>query len=191
MIVTPILQFAHSMAEKAINPGDIALDMTMGNGNDTVFLANCVGETGHVYAFDIQDDALHNTKQKIIDSGMARANISLVKDCHSRFDTHIEVADLARVKAVLFNLGYLPGGDHALCTAGDTTVFALEKLLEHLQKSAVIILVCYPGHPEGAVECERVLGFCKNIPTECAKVMRYEVLNSKNPAPFVLAIEKK
>lgn len=191
MILTPILSFAHDLLEKALNTGDIAFDMTMGNGNDTVFLAKCVGETGRVYAFDIQDDALHKTKQKIMDLKISESNISLVKDCHSRFETHIAAPDLAHVKAVVFNLGYLPGGDHTLCTASETTIEALKKLLELIQKSAVIILVCYPGHPEGAVECEHVLAFCKSIPTDCAKVLRYEVLNSKNPAPFVLAIEKK
>ena len=44
-----ILPYARILLEKAVSPGDIAIDATAGNGHDTLFLAKLVGENGHVY----------------------------------------------------------------------------------------------------------------------------------------------
>ena len=42
--------------------GDYVVDATIGNGYDTLFLAKLVKESGHVFGFDIQEQALINTK---------------------------------------------------------------------------------------------------------------------------------
>ena len=34
-----------------LGEGDVAVDFTMGNGGDTLFLSKTVGESGRVYAF--------------------------------------------------------------------------------------------------------------------------------------------
>ena len=47
---------------KHLKEGDTAVDFTMGNGNDTLFLSKAVGESGKVFAFDIQEDALISTR---------------------------------------------------------------------------------------------------------------------------------
>ena len=60
-----ILPFAHSLLSGCLKTGDIAVDGTMGNGNDTLFLAQLVGETGKVYAFDIQAAALLATERRL------------------------------------------------------------------------------------------------------------------------------
>lgn len=189
MIIEPILSYAHSLVEKALKPGDTAIDMTLGNGNDSLFLAKCVGEKGKIYGFDIQDDALHNAKFKIMESGISGENITLTCSCHSHWGSFVLPEDLEKVGAVLFNLGYLPGGDKTICTHENTTLLALGSLLEKLKTKAIIVLVCYPGHPQGAYESEAVLAFCKTISRKRGKVLRYELLNCEKPAPFVLAIE--
>ena len=191
MTLEPIIDFAHNIIKNHVSIGNTVLDMTAGNGHDTVFLAKLVGESGRVFAFDIQENALHNTKEKIMKSGLSGENVALIQDCHSRFLAHLSAEEIAEVKAVVFNLGYLPGGDKTICTHENTTVLALEQLLENLCAGALLVLVCYPGHPEGERECGYVLDWARKVAPERAKVVRYENINRKNPAPFVLAIELK
>ena len=45
-----------------LHEGDVAVDFTMGNGHDTEFLSKTVGESGHVYAFDIQQAAVDEAR---------------------------------------------------------------------------------------------------------------------------------
>ena len=191
MTLEPIIAYAHNIIKKHVSIGNTVIDMTAGNGQDTVFLAKLVGEMGCVFAFDIQENALHNTRQLIMKSGLDVGNVTLIHDCHSRFLEHLSVEKIAGVKALIFNLGYLPGGDKTICTHESTTVLALAQLLEYLNAGALLVLVCYPGHPEGERECAYVLDFVRSIAPQRAKVVRYENINSKNPAPFVLAIEIK
>lgn len=56
------LNIIHRIIEEKVQPGDICIDATAGRGNDTLFLAKLVGETGHVTAFDIQQDAVDSTR---------------------------------------------------------------------------------------------------------------------------------
>ena len=51
-------------------PGDIAVDATMGNGHDTQMLCELVGESGHVYAFDVQEQAVANTRARLEEAGL-------------------------------------------------------------------------------------------------------------------------
>ena len=48
-----------------LREGDVAVDFTMGNGHDTAFLSKTVGPTGHVYAFDIQEQAVLSTAKNL------------------------------------------------------------------------------------------------------------------------------
>lgn len=57
MILKKILPYSKELLKMAAGEGDIVVDATMGNGHDTQFLAELVGENGHVYAFDIQESA--------------------------------------------------------------------------------------------------------------------------------------
>ena len=45
-----------------IKKGGVAVDFTRGNGHDTLWLSQAVGENGKVYAFDVQAAALDSTK---------------------------------------------------------------------------------------------------------------------------------
>lgn len=53
-IFTNALEFARSLCSQRLKPGDTAVDATMGNGNDTVLLAQLVGESGKVLAASLQ-----------------------------------------------------------------------------------------------------------------------------------------
>ena len=191
MIVKPILSFAHALLEAAASPGDIAVDCTMGNGNDTLFLANLVGEAGHVFAFDIQQSAIENTRKRLEQYGITDTGVSLIQASHADMAGHIPVGAHGKIKAAVFNLGYLPGGDKSICTAAHTTIAALEALLAIMAPGGVIVLVVYPGHAEGEAEASEVLEYCKGIPRGEVNVIVYQILNNPNSPPFVIALEKK
>ena len=130
--------------------GDVAVDFTMGNGNDTLFLSKAVGESGRVYAFDIQEDALISTKDHLVTNG-APENYTLICASHHRVKEFVNEP----IKAGMFNLGYLPrSGRKAVTTMRETTMPAVEAALELLAPDGVLIVAIYPGHEEGALEGE-------------------------------------
>lgn len=56
-----VLPFARSLLQTAVKEGDYAVDATLGNGHDTCFLAEIVGDNGKVFGFDIQKEAIEMT----------------------------------------------------------------------------------------------------------------------------------
>ena len=190
-ILKPILTFAHTLLESALKPGDIAIDCTMGNGNDTVFLAKLTGESGHVFAFDIQESAVENTRKRLEQDGISPDQVSLIRDSHANLVDYVPAAAFTRVRAAIFNLGYLPGGDKHIYTMPHTTIAGIEALLSILASGGVVVLVVYPGHDAGQKEASDVLDYCENLPRETVNVIAYRILNNPNQPPFVIALEKK
>lgn len=181
-----IVPFAHSLLRQALQAGDQALDATAGNGHDTVLLAQLVGDSGHVHAFDIQPAALQATRQRLHDAQLA-SRVTLVNDSHANIRQHVAPG----LKAAIFNLGYLPGGDKSLATHADSTVQALDAALALLQPGGVLVVVVYPGHAGGEAERMAVEDwFAALNPTE-ALAARYQLVNQPHAPPLVLALEKR
>ncbi|WP_409302279.1 class I SAM-dependent methyltransferase [Peribacillus sp. SCS-155] len=185
-----ILPFARVLLEKAIREGDIAVDATTGNGFDTVFLAQLAGNTGHIYGFDIQQEALEATAARLNEQGLANC-CTLIHSGHENIKNHIPESVHHRITAAIFNLGYLPGGDKQIVTRADTTISAIEQLLEIMAAEGLIILVIYHGHPEGAVEKDELLRYVSSLPQDRAHVLQYGFINQVNQPPFIIAIEKR
>lgn len=143
---------AHEAVARVLRPGDTAVDATAGNGHDTVFLAARVGPSGNVLAFDIQRAAIESTRQRLTAAGLA-ARVELIEDSHARL---AEFAGAGEWGAAMFNLGYLPGGDHGVITEPEATLAALEAVPERLRVGGVLTVVGYPGHPGGAGEAAAV-----------------------------------
>ncbi|WP_323704529.1 class I SAM-dependent methyltransferase [Mammaliicoccus sp. Dog046] len=185
MIVDGILPFARKLITSHINDSSIVVDATCGNGNDTYFLANQV-PNGHVYAFDIQKAAIESTKLKTASfdhityhqTGHEHA-ATIVKNNHDGID------------ASIFNLGYLPKGDKNITTHALTTIEAIQSLFEITNKNGIIVLVVYPGHPEGQIESNEVREFVQSIDQQTAHVLHYQFINQKNNPPYIIAIEKR
>ncbi|MBM6616370.1 class I SAM-dependent methyltransferase [Bacillus suaedaesalsae] len=183
-----ILPFARTLLQKAIKPGDIAIDATIGNGHDTVLLAELVGENGHIYGFDVQADAIEMTTQRLTEKGLQeRASLFLrghenVMEC---------LPPSTQVAGAIFNLGYLPGGDKTIVTTPKTTISAIKQILEMLKPEGILVLVIYHGHPEGAVERDELIPFVEQIDQMEAHVLRYQFVNQQNHPPFIIAIEKR
>ncbi|WP_312095682.1 class I SAM-dependent methyltransferase [Niallia sp.] len=185
-----VIPFAHQLLAKAVTKGDIAIDATMGNGHDTVFLANLVGEHGKVYSFDIQQDALHATREKLSNQEWQEA-VSLHLCGHEHVKEIVPTTYHGKVSGAIFNLGYLPGGDKSIVTKAETTISAIEQLLQIMSKEGILVLVIYHGHPEGAIERDKLMAYVENINQQEAHVLRYQFVNGINNPPFIIAIEKR
>lgn len=178
-----VLVFAKKLLKEKIDKNSIVIDATAGNGNDTLFLAKTSAKK--VYAFDIQDMAIENTKKLLAENNLLD-KVEVIKDSHENFDKYVE----EKFRAAVFNLGYLPKADHSVTTLGDITKRTLEKMLVRLEKDGLIAIVVYWGHENGKIEKEIVLDFVKNLDQKYYQVLSYDFINQKNEAPFLLAIEK-
>lgn len=185
-----ILPFARNLLESAVKPGDIAVDATVGNGHDTIFLANLVGSTGRVYGFDIQDEALMSCKTKLREHEL-QDQVTLFHTGHENMMEVIPPLHFGKITGAIFNLGYLPGGDKNIVTVPQTTIEAINQLLEIMAPEGIIVIVIYHGHPEGAVERDYLLRYVKALDQNIAHVLEYRFINQKNNPPFIVAIEKR
>lgn len=180
-----ILPFAKELLASVIEPGDTVVDATAGNGHDTLFLANLVGESGNVFAFDVQKEAIEATAAKLEQSN-ANKQVTLIHDGHENISTYVQ----NEVSAAIFNLGYLPGSNHEVVTRGESTIRAIESLLNSLKVGGLIVLVVYHGHGGGKEEKDALLTFVQQLPQSYAHVLSYQFLNQQNTPPFIIAIEK-
>lgn len=167
-----------------VKEGDTVVDATCGNGNDTVFLAKLVGDSGRVYSFDIQDDAIYNTKKKVHKLNLEK-RVNIIKDGHENMNKYITTP----LKAVMFNLGYLPGGDHNISTQPDTTIRAIKNALSLLDRMGIIVIVIYYGGDSGFEEKEGVLNYLGGIDQKQFLVMKTEFINQMNCPPILVCIE--
>lgn len=182
------LRFSHDLLKECVKPGDVVVDATMGNGHDTYFLRKLVGDTGFVYAFDIQEEALLSTKRRLEKDNLFN-RVELIHQGHETIDD-IFPTD-TKLNAAVFNLGYLPRGDKSITTLSQTTLKALRFMLDKLADEGRIILVLYSGHDSGKVEKEDVLMFAEKLPQEEFSVLTYQFINQRNAPPSLLCIEKK
>lgn len=179
------LRYSHTLLKDVVQPGDIAIDATMGNGFDTRLLAELVGRTGKVYAFDIQEQALKNTRERL---GALADRTELILDGHEKIAKY--VGDQL-IKAAVFNLGYLPKSDKSVITLPETTKQAFEQILERLVKRGRLVIVAYYGHEGGEKELTMVENYCRNLPQDQYNVLNYQFINQKNQPPKLFCIEKK
>ncbi|MBK1780758.1 methyltransferase domain-containing protein [Advenella sp. WQ 585] len=184
--LVPVLSFAHQLLRQAVQPGDVAVDATMGNGHDTLVLAQCVGENGKVYAFDVQEQALQKTRRRLQAAGLDD-QVELICQGHQYMNEHVRQA----LSAVIFNLGYLPGGNKALTTQRDTTLAAITQGLGLLKPHGLLLLVIYPGHEAGRIEQEAIEALLSGLDQQYFRVLRYQLTNQGSSPPYLLAIEKQ
>lgn len=179
------LQLAHELVRRVVSVGDTVVDATVGNGHDTAFLAGLVGEEGKVVGFDIQQEACDSTWQRLVDG-------DLDGRCEIFCESHVRIADRVSspVSAVLFNLGYLPGGDKTLTTEEHSTVEALTGACRVLAPHGLIAVMCYVGHAGGSDEACAVERWASELARESWRVFKYLAVNAPNDPPFLLVIER-
>ena len=174
---------AHHIVRSRLSSGDVAVDATVGNGHDTLFLANIVGPEGYVAGFDIQQSAIESTQQKTAD----HPQVALFHAGHEELDKHLTKDPLV----AMFNLGYLPGADKDVITRQDTTIAALRQIAARLLKNGVITIVLYTGHEGGPEEADAIREWCGNLDQTEFSVAEYGFVNQRNSPPSLIAIERK
>ena len=167
-----------------VKPGDLCIDATMGNGNDTLLLSTLAGSTGKVLAFDIQEDALRRTEERLRKAG-APENWSLFLESHTHMSRY---AGPDSVSCIVFNLGYLPGGDHSMATRSDSTIQALEQGLLLLKKGGLVSLCIYSGGDSGFEERDAVLSWLSGLDPRKYLVIRSDYYNRPNNPPIPVLI---
>ncbi len=189
MPATAALTFAKALLAHILRPGDIAVDATAGNGHDAVFLARRVAPDGLVHCCDIQPAALDSTRARLAAAGLSDL-ARLHAAGHERLADILPAAARGRVRAVVFNLGYLPGGDETVTTRPETTLAALEAARAVLCPGGAIAVVCYTGHPGGPAEARAVEAWCAGLPFAAWRAARYELVNKPGDAIIAFFVEK-
>lgn len=184
--LTKVTDLNKVLLEDVINEGDIVIDATMGNGYDTKYLAEKVGENGFVYSFDVQEEAIKSTKKRLEKAGLID-RVNLILDGHQNMDMYVN----KEVSCVMFNLGYLPRAKHQVITKPETTLEAIKKSLDLLKPNGVVSIAIYTGHEGGMEECDEVFGYVSKLDQSEYSVLNCNFVNQINHPPRLIMIEKK
>ncbi|WP_408956465.1 tRNA (mnm(5)s(2)U34)-methyltransferase [Natroniella sp. ANB-PHB2] len=180
------VEYSHSILTEQLFEGANVVDATVGNGNDTEFLAKLVGAEGQVWGFDIQKQAIERTKGKLMKSGFLE-RVTLIQADHQKLAQYIS----EEVDGILFNLGYLPGTDKDITTTIKTTLRAVKAGLDILVKGGVMVIVIYTGHQAGKEEAEALLQYATNLNYKEYNVLHYQFINQASKPPEVMVIKKR
>jgi len=184
--IAKITELAHYLVGLVVEQGNVVIDATAGNGQDTFFLAKKVGPTGRVYSFDIQKAAIDKTYNYLKQQNLGK-QVILLRESHD----HLTYFVREQVNAVMYNLGYLPGGDHSVTTKFNTTLESLKQALQLLAPGGIISIVMYPGHREGAEEKSMIIPFCKNLDPVQYVSLNSCLLNRRHNSPELTVIQKR
>lgn len=179
MSYRPLTQIAHDKLQSRLRSGDWAIDATAGNGHDTLFLAQQVGDTGHVYAFDIQAQAIQSTTAHLASAGLDQ-RVTLCQASHADMLTNLPGHWQGRVAAIVFNLGYLPNGDKNIITQAGSTIAALKQSVCLLKPGGILSILAYRGHDGGLSEDEAVVGWLRTQ----ADLLIGESIQSRGPVGY-------
>jgi len=182
---TPHLNLAQAHWALHLKPGDHVVDATAGNGHDTCVLARLLQGQGRLIAYDIQPLALENT-QKLLESTLTLKERSIIEfklTCHAS----LEERNLA---LIVYNLGYLPGGDKTLTTCTPSTLLSLKIACDALQIQGALSLTCYPGHEEGLQERDAILAWARTLSPYLWEVRYHTWPNKGEKSPEWLWIQR-
>ena len=168
----------HSIIDKYILDKSLAIDATLGNGFDTDFLSSRFKK---VIAFDIQKTAcdFYNTKKN--------ENVLVINDSHHKFENYIN----EEVNCIIYNLGFLPGGDKNITTLYETSLASIKSGLNLLKNEGLMLIVVYRGHEQGEKEESIILEYLLSLNKHKFSVMKHEIINRSSKSPMLFVIEKK
>ena len=178
----------HHILTNHLQEGDLAIDATAGNGYDTIFLAEQVGSSGKVIAIDIQDFAIRSTREKLETAGLID-RVRLVAEDHAPALSKLITVDHARIAAIIFNLGYLPGSDKRIRTRVESTEEAIAASIQLLTPGGYLCVTAYRGHSGGRTEAESVENLMFKSQTEGHSVDCHEPESSNSP-PVLWVLRK-
>lgn len=176
--VSDVSILSHHIIERFVENKVVAIDATLGNGYDCTFLS---GIFNKVYAFDIQKDACLNYMS------IKKDNTIIINDSHHKFLQYIS----GNVNCIVYNLGFLPGGDKEITTLVHTTLESIKCGLEILDSGGIMSIAIYKGHDEGLKEENSILNFTRTLPKHIYGVMFHKYINRSSASPMLVIIEKK
>lgn len=175
------LETAHRLWKEVVGPNDLVIDATCGNGYDTEYLLSLGPKK--LWAIDLQEKAIQNAKERL---GEREDKVRFVHGSHVEFPNEIQPES---VKLVVYNLGYLPGGDKSITTMTENTMMSLERALELLCENGMLSVTCYPGHPEGKIEESAVLKWSEGLDKRQWICCHHRWVNRQS-APSLLIVQK-
>ena len=178
------ISLLHAWIRQKVSQGDFCIDATAGKGKDTALLAELVGDTGKVVAMDIQKSAIDATAS-LLEKKHLSEQVTLVLDSHANLEKY---AAPDSVDCIVFNLGYLPGGDHSIATHAESTIQALEQSLRLLKPFGMIVMAIYHGGDTGFQERDAVLEWLKGVDHKQYTVMVTDFYNRPNHPPLAVCI---
>lgn len=184
-ILRSTTQTALLFISQYLRPGDVAIDATCGNGHDTAALAEM--GAGKIYAFDIQEEAINNTRATLAAKGVDPGKVQLILDSHANMCKHIK----EKVQVVVFNLGYLPTADKSVITDHNSTLKAVHESMKLLNKDGLICITMYSGHPGGQEEKDALLEFAENLDSGIWHTAYINLKNQRKNPPEILLITLK
>jgi len=179
------INISNNIINQKVKEGMVVVDATVGNGKDTLKLAQKVGELGKVYGFDIQKLAIDNTTTLLKENGIYN-RVDLIHDSHVNISNYIT----NKIDFAIFNLGYLPKGDHSIITKPESTIEAIKSILSFLHINGILIVVSYYGHKGGIKEKNEIENYFKILDQKKFTVVKMDFLNQINNPPIIFCIEK-
>jgi len=189
MSLQSIVHIAQQTMQRFLDPGDIVVDATVGAGYDTCFLARSVGPTGHVYGFDVQSEALDRARATLSKAELSD-RVTLINGGHETMADHLPLETHGAIKAISFNLGYLPGSESPVTTLADTSLAAIETAMTLLHRRGVISIAIYSGHPQGKIEQQRLKAWAASVPYDDFRIASYEFTNKARNQETLLLMER-
>ena len=177
------LKLSHEYICANVNIGDTVVDATCGRGRDTLLLAHLVKENGSVFSFDIQSAALEEAHELI--KKEALNNVTLINDSHHNLKNYVSSA-----KCVVFNFGFLPGGDHSIFSKPETSIPAIDAALDIITEDGFISICSYYGGPNGFEERDAILSHLSKLDNKKYTVLCHNFLNRPNNPPIFIVVEK-
>lgn len=185
MLFGRIIETVKQLIQAELGSISVAVDATMGNGNDTLFLSDFVGDQGKVYAFDVQESAIEATKKRLDEEGVV--NVALIHDGHEHMADYVDEP----VDLIMFNLGYLPKGDHKIITAPESTCQAIDVGLRIMKVGGLLTVISYYGHPGGQTEKSAVKRLLTSLDPDNYDVMEMNAINKRKCPPIIYVVRKK
>jgi tRNA G37 N-methylase Trm5 len=186
---TPV-EWSHELVRNRVSPGSSVVDATAGNGYDTLLLAQLVGPTGRVFAFDVQRAAIEATRARLSAEGVLD-HCTLILDGHEKWTTLLPADANGKLAAVMFNLGWLPKQDKSCITRTPTTLVALQAALEWLQGGGLITIVVYPNHDGGDDESKAVADWACALSSKTCEVRHMRSHYRQGLSPECWAVRKR
>jgi predicted methyltransferase len=178
---------AQKIVADHLQPGNIAIDATAGNGHDTVFLANTVGPHGKVHAIDIQGQAIERLQQTLSQLDLLE-RVEVYAADHALIEQVVAPKLSGFVDCAMFNLGYLPHSDKSITTHRASTLRGIEGAYRLLKPGGMMTVLVYVGHPGGRDEAEGVFAW---IESHAKELQVDRIQDESNPQSPILWLIKK